>query len=65
VRRRRSRSCSNWLAFNYAHDLKLPVSAGEPVTFLMYPQAEVGGERRDSLDPDTFRYKMTARELAS
>jgi transglutaminase-like putative cysteine protease len=54
----------NWLAFNYAHDLKLPGSAGERLVFFMYPQAEVGGERRDSLDPDTFRYKMTARELA-
>jgi hypothetical protein len=29
----------------------------------MYPQAEVGGERRHSLDPDSFHYKMTAREL--
>ena len=31
----------------------------------MYPQAEVNGERRDSLDPDAFRYKMTAQELAA
>jgi transglutaminase-like putative cysteine protease len=53
----------NWLAFNYAHDIKLPHSSGEPIAFFMYPQAEVGGERRDSLDPDNFRYKMTAREL--
>ena len=28
----------NWLAFNYAHDLKLPGSAGEPLTFFMYPR---------------------------
>jgi hypothetical protein len=28
----------------------------------MYPQAEVNGERRDSLDPDHFRYTITARE---
>jgi hypothetical protein len=54
----------NWLAFNYAHDFKLPGAAGEPLAFFMYPQAEVGGERRDSLDPDAFRYRMTARELA-
>ena len=27
-------------------------------------RAEVNGERRDSLDPDAFRYKMTAREIA-
>jgi len=55
----------NWLAFNYAADLKLPNSAGEPVAFFMYPQAETAGERRDSLDPDSFRYKMTSRELSA
>jgi transglutaminase-like putative cysteine protease len=55
----------NWLAFNYAADLKLPNSAGEPVPFFMYPQAETADERRDSLDPDSFRYKMTSRELSA
>jgi transglutaminase-like putative cysteine protease len=53
----------NWLAFNYAHDLKLPNSPGKAVPFLMYPQAEVGNERKDSLDPTTFRYTITSREL--
>ncbi len=53
----------NWLAFNYAADVKLPNSAGEPIAFFMYPQAEAAGERRDSLDPDSFRYKMASREL--
>jgi hypothetical protein len=28
----------------------------------MYPQAESGGARRDSLDPDRFRYRITVRE---
>ena len=56
----------NWLAYNYAHDVTLPHSAGKPVPFLMYPQAETGaGERRDSLDPSTFRYQITARELTA
>ncbi len=55
----------NWLAFNYAADLKLPNATGEPVVFFMYPQAETVEGRRDSLDPDSFRYKMTARELNS
>jgi len=55
----------NWLAFNYAADLKLPNATGEPVVFFMYPQAETAEGRRDSLDPDSFRYKMTARELNS
>src|SRR2546422_593169 len=54
----------NYLAYNYAHDVKLPNSAGDPIAFFMYPQAESGGERRDSLDPDTFRYRLTSQELA-
>jgi transglutaminase-like putative cysteine protease len=53
----------NWVAFNYAHDVKLPQSAHGPVAFLMYPQAETGGARLDSLAPDKFRYKMTSQEL--
>jgi transglutaminase-like putative cysteine protease len=53
----------NWLAFNYAHDVKLPQSSGDAVPFLMYPQAETSEGRRDSLDPETFRYKMTSREI--
>jgi transglutaminase-like putative cysteine protease len=55
----------NWLAYNYAHDVKLPGSSGEPVAFFMYPQTEVNGERRDSLDPDGFRYRMSAKELSA
>jgi hypothetical protein len=31
----------------------------------MYPQAETGGSRRDSLDPERFQYEITARELGS
>jgi len=53
----------NWLAYNEAHDVKLPGSNGPAVGFLMYPQAENGKERLDSLDPDNFKYTITAREL--
>jgi transglutaminase-like putative cysteine protease len=53
----------NWLPYNYAHDVKLPNSDGKPVPFLMYPQAETGGERKDSLDPATFTYRIVVREL--
>jgi transglutaminase-like putative cysteine protease len=53
----------NWLAYNEAADVKLPGSSGAPVAFLMYPQAETGGNRLDPLDPDNFRYRITAREL--
>jgi hypothetical protein len=31
----------------------------------MYPQAEVAGERLDSLDPDSFKYVITAKEIAA
>ncbi|MBS0243606.1 MAG: transglutaminase, partial [Proteobacteria bacterium] len=56
---------TNWLAYNDAHDVKLPGSSGPSVPFLMYPQAEIAGSRIDSLDPDTFKYVITARELAA
>jgi transglutaminase-like putative cysteine protease len=54
----------NWMAYNYAHDVKLPGSSGAPVAFLMYPQAETGDSRRDSLDPDQFRYTIRSREIS-
>jgi transglutaminase-like putative cysteine protease len=53
----------NWLAYNEGHDIKLPGSSGPAVGFLMYPQAEIGRERLDSLDPDNFKYTITAREI--
>lgn len=55
----------NWLAYNYAHDVKLPHSTGAPVPFLMYPQAETADGRKDSLAPDSFRYTITSRELST
>lgn len=53
----------NWIAFNDAHDVTLPGSTGKPLPFLMYPQAEEAGTRRDSLDPERFKYTITAREI--
>jgi transglutaminase-like putative cysteine protease len=53
----------NWIAFNDAHDVVLPGSKGTPLPFLMYPQAEEAGVRRDSLEPQKFRYTITAREM--
>jgi hypothetical protein len=31
----------------------------------MYPQAETAQGRVDSLDPDNFKYTMTAKEVAA
>ena len=53
----------NWIAFNDAHDVALPGSAGKALPFLMYPQAEVAGVRRDSLDPEKFKYTISARQV--
>jgi transglutaminase-like putative cysteine protease len=52
----------NWVAFNTGHDVPLSGSSGPQVPFLMYPNAETGGERLDQLDPDGFKYGITARE---
>jgi len=53
----------NWMAFNTAHDVALPGSAFGRLGFLMYPQAENANGRYDPLEPDRFRYTITAREL--
>lgn len=55
----------NWLAYNTAHDLTLPGSKGARLPFLMYPQAENAGGRLDSLDPASFVYKLTAKEIGA
>jgi transglutaminase-like putative cysteine protease len=55
----------NWVAFNIAADLKLPGSNEPPIAFLMYPQAENKSGFLDSLDPDKFKYRITARELSA
>ena len=56
---------TNWLAYNFAHDIALPGSSGAKLGFLMYPQAETAGLRLDCLDPDTFRYTIRAKELTA
>jgi len=53
----------NWMAFNHAHDVALPGSSGEPLVFFMYPQAETAAGRIDPLDPDSFKYEITVKEV--
>jgi transglutaminase-like putative cysteine protease len=53
----------NWVAYNFGHDVTLPGAASGPLDFLMYPQAETARGRVDSLDPDGFKYEITAREI--
>lgn len=54
----------NWVAFNTVNDVALrprPTSGALP--FFMYPYAEIGKTPQDSLEPDTFAYKIEAAEL--
>jgi len=53
----------NWMAYNTGHDIKLPGSSGPKLPYLMYVNAESGGEMRDQLDPPAVRYTITAREV--
>jgi transglutaminase-like putative cysteine protease len=52
----------NWLAYNTAHDVKLPNSRTK-IPYLMYTNGETGGKILDQLDPDSFKYTITAREI--
>ena len=55
----------NWLAYNVAHDVALP---GSKRPGARIPDVPAGRNRRgtrlDSLDPDTFKYVITSKELA-
>jgi transglutaminase-like putative cysteine protease len=48
----------NWLAYNMAHDLKLPGSSGPKVPYFMYINGETGGKMLDPLEPDVFKYEI-------
>jgi transglutaminase-like putative cysteine protease len=52
----------NWLAYNTAHDVTLPNSKTR-IPYLMYTNGETGGKALDQLDPDAFKYTITAREI--
>jgi len=52
----------NWMGYNYAHDVALPGSSGQPLVYFMYPQAETGEGRVDPFDPDNFKYEITVKE---
>ncbi len=53
----------NWLGYNMGADVALPGSRGPKVPFLMYPNAETGGQRLDQLDPDSMGYAITAWDI--
>jgi transglutaminase-like putative cysteine protease len=53
----------NWLAYSYAHDVQLPGGKAVKIPYFMYPNGETSQGRLDQLDPDNFKYTITAREL--
>ena len=55
----------NWIAYNYAHDVKLPSSSRGSLPYFMYPQGETTKGRLDSIDPDNFRYSITVKEVTT
>lgn len=55
----------NWMAYNRAHDVRLPGSmAAEPIGFLMYPMAENAEGWFDQYDPAHFSYAISERAVA-
>ena len=53
----------NWMAYNTAHDVKLPGSQGDALGFVMYPMAENADGWFDQYEPTTFKYKISASEV--
>ena len=52
----------NWVGYNTARDFT-PSGAPHALEFLMYPYAATAQGEPDWLDPDTFRYRISAREI--
>ncbi|MCD6664395.1 MAG: transglutaminase domain-containing protein [Comamonas sp.] len=50
----------NWMAYNTAHDVKLPGSRGDAIGFLMYPMAEDADGWFDHYDAAGFKYQISA-----
>jgi transglutaminase-like putative cysteine protease len=55
----------NWVAYNMGNDIALPGSNGPKLPFLMYVNAQAGGEMRDQLEPQSVSYKITVREITA
>ena len=56
----------NWVGWNVGHDIRLPGSVGKgTLPFLMYPNGENASGRFDELSPDSFKYVISAREIAA
>jgi hypothetical protein len=67
VRQARAKLFGGWemngLPYNSVHDVQLPQTHGPARGFFRYPPAETAKGRKDSLDPKTFAYTITATEV--
>ena len=52
----------NWVGYNSARDFT-PSGAPHSLEFLMYPYAVTADGEPDWLDPDSFRYRISSREI--
>jgi hypothetical protein len=55
----------NWITYNTARDVKLNPAAKAEVEFLMYPRAETENGILNHLDPKTFSYEITSRDISA
>lgn len=55
----------NWVAYNSAHDVKLPGSRGDARGFLMYPMAEDDEGWYDPYDAAGFIYRIHAAQVTA
>ena len=53
----------NWIAYNTARDVALNPAAKAPLEFFMYPRAETENGVLNHLDPKTFRYEISSRQV--
>ncbi|SEM95392.1 transglutaminase-like domain-containing protein [Nitrosomonas marina] len=53
----------NWITFNHMQDIQLSNSKAGKLPFFLFPHAEIENETLDSLNPDTFSYRIASAEL--
>ncbi len=54
----------NWVAFNDGENVDLgKASTTGKLPFFAYPHAEIDGKQQDSLEPESFSYKITSATL--
>jgi transglutaminase-like putative cysteine protease len=55
----------NWMGYNNAGDTRLSPQTEKPLGHFMYPHGETAKGRLNQYAPETFKYKMTSKEIAA